>query len=200
MLTYPLSGPPIQRNSEKFTLNRKQTPHVSPYSGNQQTVDSYAQWSLAFTFPPMTFVRAEMLAAWLDSLRGSVGTFRYQPYLSGDAALASRSLSGAHYAYGNVLNVGGWTAGADSRLFTGQYLQVGNQLLRISSAPANADGSGICAIEVEPYLRADFANATTVNFVNPQGLFRLTGAEQSGYGLGANRVAEFGPMTAIEVV
>lgn len=148
----------------------------------------------------MSLVEAEGCAAWLDSLAGQVGTFYYQPRQSIQSYLTGRVLAAAGAPYQSAISVAGWGAGTASGLRQGQYLSIGDQLLRIVAAPANADGSGRCTIEIQPSLRLTYTINTSVNFISPKGKFRLATSDGFGFMLDPDRLPEFPSIPAVEAV
>jgi hypothetical protein len=173
---------------------------ASPYTLAQQTVNTAAQWQLEFTWPRMTFREAEIVRAWLDSLHGQVGTFLYRPRAAQASALTGHMLNLTGYNYNSAIEAQGWGPNADSQLRTGQHFQIGEQLLQITSAPANADANGRCTIEFVPPLRANYPAGTAINFQNPAGKFRLTTSDGIGFMLDPDRKPDFGAITAREAV
>ena len=200
MATYPLAWVGKAPSSEKLSLTFRQGAMQSPFTLQQQVVNTASQWKLQFTWPRMTFPQAEVCNAWLDSLRGMVGTFYYQPQAAYTSNVTGITLSAAGYAYNNAVSGSGWAAGGASGLRLGQYLQIDDQLLRITTAPANADASGHCTIEFEPALRTDFAAGTAINFTDPHGKFRLATADGYSFSLDSDRLPTFETIVALEAV
>ena len=144
---------------------------------------------------------AEYVSAWINQLRGQIGTFTYAPRQSRTRpALTARSLHLTGYAYNNSVQIQGWSANGLSTLYVGQYFQIGEQLLQIVSAPINADVNGFCTIEFEPNLRIDYVINTTVNFTSPVGKFRLAGSDGNAFTLSPGGICEFATMQAQEAV
>lgn len=199
MPTYPLSFPPIAPATERLVLYRKQQAMSSPFSGATQVVEGFAQWRLTFLWPRMNILRARAASGWLNSLAGQRGSFLYRPAASG-LPLPSRSTVGSTPHESTAMTIGGWGAGAASFLTAGTFFSVGDQLLQITSAPLAANGSGQVTIEFQPFLRATYANGTTVNFTGPTGLFRLDSGDLGGYSIDCDYLPEFAPVAAIEVL
>lgn len=173
---------------------------ASPYTLKQQTVNTACQWQLEFAWPRMTRLDAERCAAWLESLSGQVGTFRYQPRQALVSSLTGRTLAQAGFADTSAVRVGGWGANSASGLRVGQFFQIGTQLLRVVTAPVQADSSGRCLIEFSTPLRVNFAAGVAVDFNSPEGLFRLAASEGNGYTVTPDRLPEFGVIVAREAV
>jgi len=200
MPTYPISPPPASVATQKLVLNRRQSVAQSSFTYVQSTVQTASQWQLEFTFPVMRASKAESVAAWINSLYGQIGSFLYYPRQSFTSALTGRNLAKAGYAYGSAINATGWTANGASGLRLGQYFNIGNQLLQITSAAASADGSGQVLIEFQPELRETFAAGTAINFATPSIPLRLTTSDGQGYTLTPDKLADFGTLQAAEAV
>lgn len=200
MPTYPITLPTAGVFAENWHLMRVQNAMPSPFSGHFSAVDKYAQWVLTINLSRMAFADAEVWAAKLDSLRGHVGTFEYSPAQSQTSSLTSRTLGLELNKYANVARLGGWANDAASGLRIGQFMQIGNQLLRLTAAPAQADESGYCDVEFEPYARADYESASAVEFVAPKGLFRLGSVDQGGYSVDISRIPSLATILAVEVL
>jgi hypothetical protein len=173
----------------------------SPHNLATQTIHTASEWMLEWTWPGMRLSHAVRVNAWLASLDGFIGSFRYyvrQPY--DVSRLTMRYLVSPGYQYSKTILVGGWAANEASGLFAGQYLTIGDQLLMITSASANADGQGRVTISIDPWLRLLYPSGTAVNFTAPFGIFRLASAEGHTYTLTSDRIADFGTIGAREVV
>lgn len=199
-MLYPIAFPPKSPATERLTLNRRQSATESTWTFAQQTVQTASQWMLEWTWPQMTFAKAEALAAWIQGLKGQVGTFRYAPRQAGTFTNGNTTLALKAFAYNDTISVGGFGASASTGLRLGQFLQIGDQLLQIVSAPVNADVNGAATISFEPELRRDFAAGTAVNLVNPAGLFRLAASGGMGFTLDPDRLPTFGTLQAREAI
>ncbi|SEM40489.1 hypothetical protein SAMN05192583_0070 [Sphingomonas gellani] len=172
----------------------------SPHTYATQVVHTASQWNLDFTWPRMNLAQATVIQAWLDSLRGQAGTFRYTPRARTRNALTGRVLAAAAYAYGNNVKLSGWAANAASGLSVGHFFQLGDQLLRVTAAPVNADANGQLLVEFEPMLRANYANGAAVNFANPSGLFRLTTSDTPAFDCDTDGYPTFPSIIAKEAI
>lgn len=199
-MIYPIEFPARAPSTERLVLNRRQSGAESNFTFKQQIVHTASQWVLEWSWPPMTYANAESISGWLLSLKGQIGTFRYYPRQRLASALAGKSLALAGYAYNDSISVGGWPVNAASGLRVGQFFQLGDQLLRIVAAGANADAAGKVIISFEPELRLNYATGTAVNFANPSAVFRLSTADGLGYTLTPDKLPEFGTIQAREVV
>ena len=199
-MLYPISFPAVAPATERLTLNHRQSATESTWTFAQQTVHTASQWMLEWTWPQMTFEKAEGVAAWLQSLKGQIGTFRYAPrqsraYIKGPLTLATNG-----YAYGDTISILGFASSGATGFRLGQFFQLGDQLLQIVVAPANAAVNGAATISFEPELRRDFAGGTAVNFINPSGLFRLASSSGIGFTLDPDKLPIFGTIQAREAV
>lgn len=181
-------------------IARRQTGAESPYTFKTTIINTASQWTLEYAWPAMTHPNAEVLQAWLDSLKGQVGSFLYTPRQAYSSALTGRTLARAAYAYNDTIAVAGWSQGAPSTLRSGQMMQVGAQLLRIITASSVSDGNGVVTISFEPSLRVDYAANVPVVFQAPKGTFRLATSETPSYTLNSDKLCEFGTISAREVV
>ena len=198
-MIYPIAFPQVAA-TERLLLNRRQAVAESPWTFKTKVTQTASQWVLEWTWPPVTFERAETLSAWLLSLKGQSGTFTYAPiqrYGFGNTAL---TLAIPAYSYQDTISVKGWAANAGTGLRTGQFFQIGDQLLRIVEAGAFADGNGAATISFVPELRTGFVTGTALNFVTPKGVFRLGTSDGIGYTLTPDRTPDFGNIQAREAV
>lgn len=186
--------------SETLLIVNKQSNNPSPYTGRQTVVQFYASWTLSINWPRMEIEKGEILAAWMDSLKGAYGSFYYTPAFSVSDVGVELSLASTTYATANVASIGGWGANAPTRLRVGQYISIGSQLLRIAAAPLSADANGQATIEFNPPMRGNRSAGTTVETAYPKGVFALEQSTGSGYQLDPDRKPEFTTMNAIEVI
>lgn len=198
-LTYPIAFVSKAPASERLGLERRQTVAESPFTYAQTIIDTAARWTLEWTFAKMRHADAERVAAWLLSLKGQAGSFRYTPRQSVQSALAGRTVAQAAFAYNDTLLAGGWGAGEGSGLRTGQFVSIGSQLLRLTSASAFADASGRVTITFDPALRINVPAGAAIEVANPVGVFRLTEAF-GAFSLDPDRGCDFGTLAAREVV
>jgi hypothetical protein len=200
MPTYPLQFPAKAPAREKLQLNNRQAAMESPHTLAIQVVNTASQWNLDFTWPRMNLARAQILQGWLDSLQGQVGTFRYYPRSSTRNAANGVSLALAAYSYATNVKLSGWAASAASGLSVGQFFQLGDQLLRITAVPLNADANGQLLVEFMPMLRASYTAGAAVNMANPSGVFRLVSAETPSFDLDVDGFPTFPSVIAKEAI
>lgn len=179
-----------------------QSNQTSNWTGHNTVILNYAAWVLDISFPRMTISRAAALAAWIDSLRGSYGTFYYSPRFAVQSAGVATNLAQNAFATSQVVQIGGWTTGAPTHLAPGQFIQIGSQLVRIVAAPSVAEPGGTATVEFNPPLRSNLSAGTTVETTNPRGLFRLDFADGdgSGYQVDPDRLPEFTALRAVEAL
>lgn len=182
MTTFPISAPPVSVAAEQIGLTQKYTAMSSPFSGAYVSTSlGFSQWHVEISFPPIhptNMASAKAFMSWLDSLQGSRGYFTYQPFGSG-VALTGKTLSSTANAMTNTINVGGWSASQATGLAAGDYLTISNQMFRIVSAPASANGSGIATLSIEPFVRLTISSGNTVNFQTPTVNLRVDAEDQS---------------------
>jgi hypothetical protein len=186
--------------SETLLIKSNQSNQASPYTGRQTVIQYFASWTLSVNWSRMALDRAEALAAWMDSLQGAYGSFYYTPAFSVYNVGVELSLKSSAFPTTNVASIGGWAAGAPTKLRVGQYISIDTQLLRVAATPLTADSNGKATIEFNPPLRSDFAVGTGVETAFPRGIFRLDQSNGSGYQLDPDRTPEFTTMNAIEVI
>jgi hypothetical protein len=200
MATYPLAFPTFTGvRSERLELIRAQAAMKSPFTGRQQTVTNFSQWILNLSLPPMTVAKAESWSAWFDKLNGQAGSFTYMPTQSVASVLAGPSLGAVLPAYSETATIAGYLAGEPTLLRVGQFFQIGEQLFRITTSPANANGSGRAVIEFSPRTRVQYADNTTIEFISPKGIFRMSD-QTPAFTIPPNRWCEFAPLEFEEVI
>ena len=117
-MQYPLTFPKTLK-TERLGLNRRQSATESTWTYRQQTVHTASQWALEWTWPQMRLSEAEAVSAWLLSLRGQIGTFRYYPRQSRTSMLAGVVLGIPGYAYNNTIQAHGYAANVNTTLRIG---------------------------------------------------------------------------------
>lgn len=198
MATYPIAFPPQAPTQEILRVAFQQAAMESPHTFAQQTINKADHWLLEFQWPRMSHAEAERVAAWIDSLRGQLGTFTYTPRSSAKSPLQGVTVAQLAYSYSSTVSLAGWAAAGVSGLSLGQYCQIGERLHRIVSAPTNADANGRCLVEVVPQVRKTQAAGTPVEFQNPKGTFRLNSADSYAFTLDPDRQPSFPTIAAKE--
>lgn len=145
---------------------------VQVFSGQMQ--------KMKIEFLPMDPETGGILEAFLLSLRGAAGTFRFgDPWHStpagfgrGDAELSSPGAGGDQ-----VIQTDGWLPNVEDQLKLGDYLQLGDSLHRVIANNVHSNASGEADITIWPNLRGGHAANEKVVIVNPRGLWRLANTE-----------------------
>ena len=179
-ISYPLALPAQGFAQIRITARGNDGAAASPFTFEQQ-VQSHAgkRWEADVIYPPLQRDVAEEVIAFLLSLRGRFGTF-----LLGDPIGAvprgswagAPLVDGAHAAAVDVLNLKGFTPSATGVVKKGDCLQLGSGAtarLYKSLIDADADGSGLVALDIWPDLRLPAANDDPVTFNAAQTQFRL---------------------------
>jgi hypothetical protein len=151
----------------------------SPWTFQTQVQEHQGQlWMLEASVAPCKREQAEPWVAFLESLKGPVGTF-----LIGDPlARVPRGVAGGTPLVkgagqtGEALETDGWTPSTTGILKAGDYIQVGQRLYKLKQ-DANSDGSGNSTLEIYPRLRESPADNAAIVTNAPVGLFRLNDAE-----------------------
>jgi hypothetical protein len=181
MPTYPLSLPSTaQWASQNIVARRAVAQTQSPFNLGRQTFDwGGHEWQADLQTLPMVEANAKLWDVFVESLRGSYGTFLMGPVgrtVGGTAT--GGTLETATVVGDTVLDVQG--AGASATFKAGDWLQIGTGLtaaLYKIMADATADGTGDALITVEPAVKAVYAISTAFTVTNPVGLWRMTGNE-----------------------
>lgn len=199
-MQYPIDFPSRAVASERLVLNRRQQATESPLSYALQVVQTSSQWTLEFAWPRVSVLSAEVLRAFLMSLKGQIGTFRYYPRQAVASSLTGMKLASAVGGYQDTISVAGFMANGATSLRAGQYFQIGTQLLSILDAPKTADANGYATIAIAPEIRKAYAANEPVIFQRPCGLFRLATSDGLGFTLDPDLVPDLGTIQAREVV
>lgn len=178
MTTYAF--PTLSRNAPSemsWGMHSPSLVHTSPLSGQIQTIElPGARWVLSFSFRNLVAADRALLEAFLAKMRGQanrftvhdlskpepLGTFRGSPTTQGT------TLQGAT----SVTFTGG-AGQAATTILTGDKFSFGGEL-KIATANATANGSGVITVNFEPPLRASVGASSAVTLVNPTALFMLS--------------------------
>lgn len=172
--TYPLSIPNISHVREtKWSPMTIVSMASSLWTGQQQTYVWPGQWwQVDFTLIPMKDPTAGIWEAFLNSLNGQEGTFKF-----GDP---SRKVSRGNPAGSWVVGAGAVAnsttlpiSGGTGMFAVGDWIQVGTKLHRVTQL---IDATHI---DVWPRLRSAYAAATPIIFSNAVGVFRLSSNDMS---------------------
>ncbi len=78
---------------------------------------------------------------------------------------------------GNSIVTDGWTNSATGVLLAGDLIQVRNQLVMVTTASVDANGSGQATIDVVPAVRIAPSDNSAIVTATPTGIFKLTSPE-----------------------
>jgi len=176
-ISYPVVVPDHNFTSMSMRLRRANAMTESTFTLQQQIYQyTGAVWEAEIVLPPMARSDAKKWEAFILSLRGMRGTFLMGNPLhtaaegtatgvaisAGSGTIRSTDLSvtgsiGGTLKAGDVFQIG---SGSDAHIHT--VIQ-----------DATFDGSGNASIDVEPPLRTTYADATSLDFTLPKGVWRL---------------------------
>lgn len=168
-ISYPLSLPlaPSSYTLERTSVN---IVNISPFTLQQQIIRGIGEgWTLKLGFPAVVMPSITVaVGGFLSSLRGMYGTFYFGPPASrlsytGNGAVTLTTIN--NDIRDNITcNMNGTT------LSVGTFVQIGSQLCQVVSS------TGGNTFDIFPFLRASYANGTTVNYTSPVGIFRQKNA------------------------
>jgi hypothetical protein len=150
----------------------------SPFTGAQQVQEWSSAWQIALELRALRVSDVAVLAAWIASMRGRVGTALVGPMIHArprGTANTAGVATGTAAARARALPVTG--LGAGKTLLAGDFLQLGSGAgarLHQLVATATADGAGAATLDIEPPLRAPVTPGNAVTLMAPKGVFRLT--------------------------
>lgn len=149
---------------------------TSPLNGTIQTLElPGARWRASFTYQNLSDADAATLQAFLVALRGQAGRFYLwnfaRPSPRG-VATGTPVVSGAGQT-GTSLVTSGWTNSVTGILKTGDFIGVNGEL-KMLTADASSNGSGVATLNFEPPLRASPANGAAITVTKPTALFMLS--------------------------
>lgn len=184
-ITYPLSLPVVAGvgyDQWELAVRNVVSVSASPFTNQQQVYDfGSAWWELRLrTTPLYGRAQADAWIAFLESLRGKVGTFLAgdplrtalagagggTPVVDGSNAVRSRTLAvrGLPNSLANV-----WRAGDLIQLGSGATARLHRVLTDTTS-----NGSGQATVDINPPLRTTYSDGAAIVVANPVGVFRLT--------------------------
>ena len=201
-ITFPLNLPTsIGLDSFQLRITDSVAVLRSPWSFATQVQEHNGQmWMLDASIPPCPRELAEPWVAFLETLKGPVGTFLIgDPWGKSPRGVASGTpLVNGGSQTGESLNTKGWTAGVTGILKAGDYIQIGQRLYKLKQ-DANSDGSGNATLEIRPRLRESPANNASIITEEPVGLFRLNTSEVPLFDLDYERLYSVS-FTAVEAI
>lgn len=161
----------------------------SPFDGTEQTLElPGAVWIASLTFrlhaglQPPHAGEAQLLEAFLASLRGRAGRFRWAPprlrrgvAQSISGGQAARQIDGASQT-GSSIATKGWPASEADLYLPGDLIgwndPTGRAQLHMVTGATGSDGSGECVVPISPPIRRSPANEQAL-LAAPVGVFRL---------------------------
>lgn len=171
MPTYPLTLPASAKpSSVDLRLRRTTAMTESPFTLGQQVHEHQgARWEMEMTFPPMQRADAYRLQAFISALRGRRGTF-----LAEADPLAATTIGGGS----NGALDGTQTARSTSIITSGVGILDDGDFIQVGTGSAahlhQVVTGGIDSFEIEPELRSNYVDGTTVIVTAPKGLWRLS--------------------------
>lgn len=178
-INYPLVLPssPLAKNASMF-LEFAQASSESPFTLKEQIYSYEAErWVLNVQYPALTPVQAKTIKAFLLSLKGRIGTFKY-----GDPLNASPSGNPGNNVkvngsgqQGYELNVKGLVPNANPAFSAGDDFQLNDRLYTVVKV-VSASGAGTATLDIMPSLRGTISDNDVITTLNPQAIFRLDSA------------------------
>lgn len=170
MPTYPLDIPSnIEITGARIRMVRSTTLASSPFTGKRQAGEqAFALWAARFTLPSLEPLEAVDWRVFSLELRGRYGTFKfpipnYTAPSSGYVGAAGL-VQGANQV-GTSLITDGWSI-STLVLKKGDYFMVNGEL-KMMTADATTNGSGVVTLNFEPALRAAPADNAALTITNP---------------------------------
>lgn len=173
-ITFPLDLPtsPKARNltmMPESALGRA----ISDWTLKEQIFQNEGdRWTFHAKYPPLTVAQNKIMSAFLLSvIRG--GTFYMSdPKNSTPAGTINGSVTvSGGSQIGRTVNITG-TVSASNWLKAGDDIQIGTYMYRVLK-DCNVNGSGVCAVDIFPALRASPADGAAVTYIGAKTLCRL---------------------------
>lgn len=185
-VAYPLTMPssPVAR-STRFSMQNVVGVAESPFTLKQQTHAWQGQkWIVNVELPRMARATAAEWTAFFLKLRGQYGTFYLGDWdatsprgtATGTPVANTTGSPSVNIAGDRIFYTSGWSTGITGILLAGDYIQINtgsSSTLHMVVNDASSDGSGLTTLDIEPALRTDIANGTSITTSNPKGVFRL---------------------------
>ncbi len=163
-----------------FSLQANTQTFESPLNKSVQTYElPGARWLFTATWQNLNQIDARAFKAWLARLRGAAGRF-YAGDLTHKTpsgyATGAGTVSGAGQT-GNAIVTHWGVANQSNWLLPGDYVEIGGEL-KIITAIAAVDGSGLSTLTFEPPMRISPADTSLLVIVEPLATFRLNDDKQ----------------------
>ena len=182
-ITYPISVPNYTSFSS-VRLVAKNTVGItsSPFTQAQKVYKwaSGEYWECDISIKAMTRDQFEAFSTFIIKLKGMYGTFSLSPDPNGRTVLGSASITpgtpvinGAQSSNSSAIDITGATPSATGYLKSGDYIQVGTQLLKVLD-DVNTNGSGDASdVNIFPQIRTALSGSESIITSNAVGIFRL---------------------------
>lgn len=187
MTTY--SFPSITPNASRIELLSNTRTYVSPFSGAIQTVDRGGErWIVDLTFHSLTGAEKAEMAAFLAKLNGQEHRVTLPNHAENNrGAFGGTPLVNGTSSAGTTLEVKGASTGITNWARAGDWVSYDSQL-KMVTADANSDGSGLVTLSVIPKIRQTTSDDDPITTSGGAGTFMLSGKGISW----ANRPGDFG--------
>lgn len=144
----------------------------SPFNGASQTVRfPGTRWLCSLTFTNLPDDKSRRIDALVAALDGEYGRVKIRDWGRGGRTPAGAPVVSDASQSGVSLNTKGWTPGTVV-LRTGDYFTVNNEL-KMVTADASSNGSGVAIIQFAPMLRSSPPANTPLEVAAPYGIFKL---------------------------
>lgn len=151
--------------------------HSSPLSGQTQTVEMPGtRWAMSMRLSGLNADERANIAAFLAELRGRANRFTLHDLMN---PVPRGTMRGTLTVSGNIAagavtcSVTGGAGQASTTLLRGDKLNIGGEL-KLISANAQANGSGVITLNIEPPFRAAVSSGAGVTWDRPTALFMRT--------------------------
>lgn len=149
----------------------------SPFSGIVQAQrGTIERWKFTMDIRRLGRREAAEAMAFFLQLEGRLGTFRMgDPAAAVPIGRASGApiLSASGAAGDRTIATSGWTPNTTAILYAGDWIQIGDQLARVSRT-VDSSSTGTATLYLWPRLMIPFATLTPIIVRNPRGIFRFT--------------------------
>jgi len=182
-ITYPLSVPNYTSFSSVQLVAKNTVGMTSSPFTQAQKVYKWASgeyWECDIGIKAMTRAQFEDFSTFIIKLKGMYGTFSLSPDPNGRTVRGSASstpgspqINGAQNSNSNSIDITGAPASVTGYLLSGDYIQVGTQLLKVLE-DVNTNGSGdVSGVNVFPQIRTALSGSEPIIVENAVGVFRL---------------------------
>lgn len=160
--------------------------YTSPLTASEQTLDrGGAKWRLMYVYDNMRGDERGELMGFIAGLRAQSNRIRVPIYdnPARGAYGGTPNVDGASQT-GNSIDIKGCSNNISNWIRSGDYFSVdvnGEHELKMATADASSNGTGLITVSFEPRLRAAPLNSADINVGgnNPQGIFVLANSAQN---------------------